>query len=101
MRDLLVPLDHRRKLRIELERLVDRHFQLKRHGFGDLVHLRVGHIQRAPHVADDGARRHRAERDDLADAVRAVFARNIVDHFLPPFIAEVHVDIRHGDALGV
>ena len=33
--------------------------------------------------------------------VAAVFSRHIIDDFLPPFIAEVDVDIRHADALRV
>ncbi len=43
----------------------------------------------------------RAECDNLADVIGTVLPGNVIDDLLTAFIAEVYVDIRHGDALGV
>ena len=42
-----------------------------------------------------------AEGDDLGHMVVAVFAADIVHHLAPAGVAEIHVDIRHGDTLRV
>ncbi len=68
---------------------------------GDPVHIAVGHVEGAPHVPDHPPCRHGAEGDDLADLVPAVLVGNILDHLLAPVLAEVHVDIRHGNPLRV
>ena len=65
------------------------------------VHLGIGHIQSASHVADGAAGGHGAEGDDLGHVVVAVLPAYVVHHLAPACIAEVHIDIRHGDALGV
>ena len=52
-------------------------------------------------VADDSARLHRPERDDLRDVLAAVLARHVLDHFAAPALAEIDVDVRQRDALGV
>ena len=44
---------------------------------------------------------HGVEGDDLGDLVAAVFAGDVVDDLAAAVHAEVDVDIRHGDALGV
>ena len=75
--------------------------QAGRHLFGQLIHLRVGEIQRPPHVPQDAPGGHGAEGDDLGHVVAAVLAVDVVDDLVPAAIAEVHVDIRHGDALRV
>ncbi len=46
-------------------------------------------------------RGHGAEGDDLADLVPPVLLGNVLDHLLAAVLAEVHVDIGHGDPLGV
>ena len=53
------------------------------------------------HAPDDAACRERSERADLRDLAPAVFADDVIDHFLAPVVAEVHVDIGHGYTLGV
>src|SRR4029078_3549642 len=52
-------------------------------------------------VSRGGARLHRAERDDLRDVLAAVLFRDVRDDLAAPALAEVHVDIRQRDALGI
>ena len=88
----------------EAQRLVDSHVQRLRacrHLLCHRVRLRVADGQGAPHVAYRGAGCHRAEGDDLRHMVAAVEAVDVVDDLAAPVDAEVHVDIRHGDAFGV
>ena len=85
----------------DLQRLVEGHVQRVRHLLCHGVRLAVAYVQRPAHVPDGGPRRHGAEGDDLGDVVRAVLAVHIVDDLAPAADAEVHVDIRHGDALGI
>ena len=88
----------------ELERVVERDVLRARpggHELGHDIHLGIGHVERAAHVADDGARRHRPERHDLGDVVVAVFAADVVHDLAAARVAEIHVDIGHGHALRV
>ncbi len=89
------------EVRVHREGLVERDVELLRDHLRDRVRLVVGEIQHAGDVADDAPRGHRAEGDDLDDAVAAVFADDVVDHLLPTLEPEVHVDIGHRDALRV
>ena len=68
---------------------------------GDDVAVGIAHIECASHIADNAARGHRAERDDLGDVIVAIFAADVVHDLAAARIAEVHVDIRHRHALGV
>ena len=68
---------------------------------GQGVHLSVGHIQHPAHVPDGRSGGHGTEGDDLGHVVGAVLSGNVVDDLLTAADAEVDVDIRHGDALGV
>ena len=87
--------------RLALERLLQLDAQLVGHRLGDPVDLAVAHAQDAADIPDRGARQHRAEGDDLGDMVRAVLAGDVGDDLVPPAVLEVHVDIRHRDAVGV
>src|SRR5215204_2612877 len=73
----------------------------RRDELGDLLDVGVGHVERAPHVLDGRLRGHRPEGDDLADRVAAVELRDVVDDLGAAVDAEVDVDVRHRDALGV
>ena len=75
--------------------------ELVGNGLGDAVDLAVAQAQDAAHVADGGAREHRAEGDDLGDVVAAVLARDVVDHLAAARVLEVDVDVRHGHAIRV
>ena len=89
------------QLRRDFQRARQRHVQLKGNRLGDRVHLGIRIAQHAADVAHDGAGAHRSEGDDLADMIRAVAAGDVVDDLLTALVAEIHVDIRHGDALRV
>ena len=77
------------------------HAQIHGHGFGHGVGFLVAHTQNPAHVAHDAAGCHGAEGDDLTHVVGAVFPGHVVDDFRAALVAEVHVDIRHGNALRV
>ena len=69
--------------------------------FADHVGLCKGEIERSTDVSDGASCRHGAEGHDLRDMIVSVFAPDIVDHLAAPRVAEVHIDIGHGHALGV
>ena len=89
------------QLRVHGQGFVDGDVQLLGDHLGDGVHLGVGHVQHPAHIPDHTPGREGTEGDNLHHPVLAVFADHIIDHFLPPFEAEIHVDIRHGHTLGV
>ena len=91
------------KARLLLQRLGERHRigGIGRHQLAELVDVAVAHLEHAPDVAQDGARLHRAEGDDLRHLFAAVFGLDVADHLLAPILAEVDVEIRHRDAVGI
>ena len=68
---------------------------------GNAVDLRIGHFENAPDITQRGARLQRSEGDDLGDLVETVFLLNIADDLFPPVLAEIDIEVRHRDALGV
>ena len=68
---------------------------------GELVPHPVVVAEHARGVARRGAREHLAEGDDLGHAIGAVLLGHVPDHALAAAHAEVDVDVRHRDALGV
>jgi hypothetical protein len=87
-------------------------------GFGDGVHLPLhlgvrrdqagerlrfvgGHPHGAPHVFDDAARLELVKRRNLADRFTPILSGDVVDDFVAAVHAEVDVEIRHRDALGI
>ncbi len=91
------------ELRLALDRLGQRHRvrRVLRHQLGQLVDLPVGHLQDAADIAQHAAGEQRAEGDDLPDLPLAVALLHVADHPLAALDAEVDVEIRHRDALGV
>ena len=85
----------------EGESLVDSHVQSSRNLLGNLIRIGIADVEHAADVADGHSRRHRAEGNDLGNMVIAVEAVDIVNDFTAAVDAEVHIDIRHGDALGI
>ena len=63
---------------------------------GHAVGQAVLHPEDASHVAHGGARRQRAERDDLSHVIRAESADHVLDHFVAAVAGEVHVHVGHG-----
>ena len=74
---------------------------LDRDHLGQAVHLAKGQLQHASHVAHRRLGQQRAEGDDLAHLVGAIFALHIADHLLAAVHAEIDVEIRHADPLRV
>ena len=72
-----------------------------RHQLGELVDLAVGHFEHPADVAQHAAGQERAEGNDLRDLVLAVALLHVVDDALAALDAEVDVEVRHRDALGI
>ena len=97
----LVVVVGRLELRIDGERLVERHVQREGNHLGHSVGFGVAHVQHAAHVPHDRLGGHCAEGDDLRDVIRAVAPGDVIDHLAAPLVVEVDVQIGHGDALRV
>ncbi len=93
----------RLEFRLALDRSRQRHRRgrILRHELGQLVDLAVGHLQHAADVAQHAARLQRTEGDDLRDLVAAVALLDVPDHLAAAVLAEVDVEVRHRDALGI
>ena len=109
LRDLQQPRHHRLRvarflqLGLAVDGLAqrDRVGRIVRHQLAELVHLAVGHLQHAADVAQHRARLQLAVRDDLRDAIVAVLSLHVADHLVAPVLAEIDVEVRHRDALGI
>ncbi len=75
--------------------------ELFRHQLGDLVHFGVRHFQGPAHVPDHLAGLHAPEGGDVGHVRPAVGLGDVFDDLAPALVAEVHVDIRRADALGI
>ena len=84
-----------------LERLRQRHLQIERNHLGQPVAFAVAQAHHAAHVAHDGFRAHRAERDDLRDGIVAVFLADVFDDVGAPVVGKINVNIGRVDALGI
>ncbi len=89
------------QLRFLLERLLQGHFQIIGNQLGNPVNIAIGHVQRPPDIPHDRLGPHGAEGDDLTDAVAAVLFDHVLDHLATAVLAEVNVDIRHGDTFRI
>ena len=67
----------------------------------DPVGLASRHAEHASGVVQRRARLQRVERHDLRDMFGAVALANVFDDLVPADFAEVDVEVRHRDALGV
>src|SRR5262249_38315074 len=89
------------QLLVLLERALERHAELHGNELCDAVDEAIGMAEDAADVAHDGARRHRAVRDDLRDALAPVAPGDVFDDAIAPFHAEVDVEVRHRHPLGI
>ena len=89
------------EFRIHLQRFIERDIKFPRNHLGDRVRLSIGQIKNTRDVANDAAGCHGAERDDLHNTVTAVLAHDVVDDLLASLEAEIHINIGHGDSLGI
>ena len=83
------------------EGLVNGHVQSGWDLLGNPVGVGIADIQHTADVADGHAGSHGAEGDNLGNVVIPIEAMDIVDNFTTAVDAEVNVDIRHGDTLGI
>ena len=81
--------------------LFERHADLERDHFGKPIRQPERLVLDARHVANHQPGRHGAEGDDLADRIVSIKIRDVGNHPLPAFHAEVDVEVRHGDPLGI
>ena len=102
-RHLLIAIAHFLQTRFAFNRLrkCDGLGWIIRNEGGDLIHLPIRHTQHAPHIAHRGLGLQLAEGDDLRDAIFAIFAPDIGNHLVAPVLAEINIEIRHGNAFGV
>ena len=106
---LPVRLDARAQLGRLRERLLELDAERLGHQLRDPVDVAEGHAEHAPDVADRRLRLQRPEGHDLRDAhllgfgvaVPSYFSAHVADHLVAAAHAEVDVDVRHRDALGV
>ena len=84
-----------------LQSLVQRHADLEWNELCDPVHESVGLAHDSADVPDHGPGGHGAVGGDLGNVVPAVFPRHVLDDAVAAFHAEVHVEVRHGDPLGI
>jgi hypothetical protein len=75
--------------------------EFERNQLRDAVGEAVAQTLHAGHVAHHGFGCHRAVRDDLRDALAAITLGDVVDDAIAAFHAEVDVEVRHRDALGI
>ncbi len=89
------------KFLAHLQGLVEGHAQFIGDQLDDAVHFTQGDIEDAADIAQDSLCRQGPEGDDLRYVVDAILPGNVVDDAAPVFIAEIHIDIRHGDAFRI
>ena len=99
--DTLIPLIEVGELAAHLQSIVQRNVEGGRHKFCHHIHLGVGHVEGTAHIADGATGGHSTKGDDLGHAVIAVLLADIVHHLAAACVAEVHINIGHGHALGV
>ena len=68
------------------------------HLLGGTVDFAQRNIQHPANIADRSPGTQGTKGDDLGDLIITVFFRGIFKHFCPAVVAEIKVDIRHGDA---
>ena len=96
----LILIDQIAKLRILLQRV----FQALHHagdGLGDDIGFGCRYRKHTRHVLDHAFRAQSSEGDDLRNALAVKLLYDVVDHSAPALGAEINVDIRHADAVGI
>ena len=89
------------QLRRIFDGLIECDVELRGDHLGDAIDIGVGDVHGAANVLDGGFGGHGAEGNDLGNVVAAVLLRDVVDDFAAAIHAEIDIDIRHGDALGI
>ena len=89
------------QVRVHGQGLPDRDSQFHGDHLCHRIRLGVREIKHPAHIPHCHAGSHGSEGDDLHHPVLAVLLINVIDHLLPSLVAEVDIDIRHGDTLRI
>ena len=84
---------------IQSEQFADRGLPV--HQFSNAIGIRIRDAHDAPDVFDDRSRCKRAECDDLRHIFRMIAAADIFDCLSAPLGTEIHVEVRHGNTVGI
>ena len=90
-----------RETGFQLKSFCKRNIRCGRHQLGDTVGLSIGNAQGTAHITDNRLGHHFSKSADLGNFVITVFFRNVLDDFPPALLAEIDIDIRHADAVGI
>ena len=74
---------------------------VRRHRLGEALADRVRLIHHAGGVLERLLRLNGAEGDDLRDLLFTILIGHVVDNFAAATIVKVHIEVGHGDAVGV
>src|SRR5262249_28845704 len=72
-----------------------------RHELGEFVDLSQRHFEHTADIAQHAARKKGTEGDNLRNFIHAIAAADVSNHFVPPFLAEIDVEIRHRYAVRI
>ncbi len=86
---------------VYFQRTVYRDIQLIGYHSGNRIHITVGQVHNTPHIPNDTFGSQCTKSDNLYHLIFPVFLSHIIDHFLPPFIAEININIGHGYPLRI
>ncbi len=89
------------KTRLGLDRILERNVEHVGHELGDAIDIGKAHVEHPADVLDGRARLERVEGDDLGDLLASVLLGYVLNDLAAPVHAEIDVDIRHADALGI
>ena len=92
---------HLFQLRFQLQCSTQSHFQIVRNKFGNTVNFTICHIHGSANIADCSFGAHCSKGNNLADAVATVLIDHVLDDFATAILAEVDVNIRHGDTFRI
>ncbi len=96
----ILPVEHFQLL-IPFHCLVNGHSDFIGNHPGNPIHFAIGHVQSPSHIPDGSSGCHGAKGNDLGHMILPIFPNDIINDFLPSFIAEIHINIRHADTLRI
>ena len=89
------------KFLARLQSLIKGNPQFIRHGLHNAVHFTKRHIEDSPYVPENGSGRQGSESNNLCYMILTVFTGNVIDNPATIFIAEIHINIGHGDTFRI
>ena len=75
--------------------------QFVRNEFCHCIRFGVWHVKHPGNIPDDPFGKQFTESDDLCHVHTAVLLHYVIEYLLTAGLAEIHIDIRHGDTFGV